>query len=48
MNFRPEYAADWMGKSYYQRLPLLPLSGEAIAALVRNLIGDDPSLDGIV
>jgi class 3 adenylate cyclase/tetratricopeptide (TPR) repeat protein len=47
VNFRPEYSADWMGKSYYQRLPLLPLSGEEIAALVLNLIGDDPSLDGI-
>jgi len=47
VNFRPEYAADWMSKSYYQRLPLLPLSGEAIAALVLDLIGDDPSLDGI-
>ncbi len=47
VNFRPEYAADWMKKSYYQRLPLLPLSDEAIAALVRDLIGDDPSLDGV-
>ena len=47
VNFRPEYAADWMSKSYYQRLPLLPLSGEAITALVLDLIGDDPSLDGI-
>jgi class 3 adenylate cyclase/tetratricopeptide (TPR) repeat protein len=47
VNFRPEYSADWMNKSYYQRLPLLPLTGEAIAALVLNLIGDDPSLDGI-
>jgi class 3 adenylate cyclase/tetratricopeptide (TPR) repeat protein len=47
VNFRPEYGADWMKKSYYQRLPLLPLSGEAIAAMVRDLIGDDPSLDGV-
>ena len=47
VNFRPEYDADWMKKSYYQRLPLLPLSDEAIAAMVRDLIGDDPSLDGI-
>jgi len=47
VNFRPEYAADWMKKSYYQRLPLLPLSEEAIAAMVSDLIGDDPSLDGI-
>jgi class 3 adenylate cyclase/tetratricopeptide (TPR) repeat protein len=47
VNFRPEYSADWMKKSYYQRLPLLPLSDEAIAAMVRDLIGDDPSVDGL-
>src|SRR3954452_3266197 len=47
LNFRPEYAAYWMNKSYYQRLPLVPLSGDAIGSMVRDLIGDDPSLDGI-
>jgi class 3 adenylate cyclase/tetratricopeptide (TPR) repeat protein len=47
VNFRPEYGADWMQRSFYERLPLLPLSGEAIAALVRDLIGEDSSLDGI-
>jgi adenylate cyclase len=47
VNFRPEYDARWMKKTYYQRLPLLPLSSEAIAAMVRGLIGDDPSLDGL-
>jgi tetratricopeptide (TPR) repeat protein len=36
-----------MTRSYYQRLPLLPLSGDAIAAMVSDLIGEDPSLDGI-
>ena len=48
VNFRPEYDGDWMRRSFYERLPLLPLSGEAIAAMVRDLIGDDSSLDGIV
>ena len=48
VNFRPEYGADWMRRSFYERLPLLPLSGEAIGAMVRDLIGDDSSLDGIV
>ena len=48
VNFRPEYAAAWMKKSYYERLPLLPLPREAIAAMVRDLIGDDASLDGLV
>jgi adenylate cyclase len=47
VNFRPEYRAGWMQKSYYQQLPLLPLSGEALEALVRDLLGDDPSLDGL-
>jgi class 3 adenylate cyclase/tetratricopeptide (TPR) repeat protein len=46
-NFRPEYRAEWMRTSYYQQLPLLPLGPEAIAALVRDLIGEDPSLDGV-
>ena len=46
-NFRPEYRAAWTQKSYYQQLPLLPLRPEAITALVENLIGDDPSLDGV-
>jgi class 3 adenylate cyclase/tetratricopeptide (TPR) repeat protein len=47
VNFRPEYSADWMKKSYYQRLPLVPLSSEAIKAMMSDLIGEDPSLDGI-
>jgi len=46
-NFRPEYRADWMSKSYYQQLPLLPLGGAAIHALLRDLLGEDPSLDGL-
>ena len=44
VNFRPEYHAAWMQKSYYQQLPLLPLGPEAIAELLRDLLGDDPSL----
>ena len=30
LNFRPEYHAAWMQRSYYQQLPLLPLGPEAI------------------
>jgi adenylate cyclase len=30
LNFRPEYHAQWMQRSYYQQLPLLPLGPEAI------------------
>jgi adenylate cyclase len=44
VNFRPEYHADWMQKPYYQQLPLLPLSAEAIQQLLNELLGDDPSL----
>jgi class 3 adenylate cyclase/predicted ATPase len=44
VNFRPEYHAQWMQKSYYQQLPLLPLGREAIAELLRDLLGGDPSL----
>ena len=47
MNFRPEYHAAWMQKSYYQQLPLLPLGPEAAGELLRDLLGADPSLDGL-
>jgi tetratricopeptide (TPR) repeat protein len=44
VNFRPEYHADWMQKSYYLQLPLTPLGPEAVADLLRDLLGDDPSV----
>src|SRR5262249_20159753 len=44
VNFRPEYQAGWMQKSYYQRLPLLPPRPEAISELLQDLLGEDPSL----
>jgi class 3 adenylate cyclase/tetratricopeptide (TPR) repeat protein len=47
VNFRPEYQARWMQKSYYQRLALLPLNPEAIAELLTDLLGNDPSLAGL-
>jgi predicted ATPase len=47
VNFRPEYHAAWMQKSYYQQLPLLPLGPEAIKELLRDLLGTDPSLAGL-
>jgi class 3 adenylate cyclase/tetratricopeptide (TPR) repeat protein len=47
VNFRPEYHADWMRRSYYHQLPLLPLGEEAIDELLRDLLGHDPSLDGL-
>jgi tetratricopeptide (TPR) repeat protein len=47
VNFRPEYHAGWMQKSYYQQLPLPPLGGEAVEELLQDLLGSDPSLDGL-
>ncbi len=44
LNFRPEYHAAWMQRSYYQQLPLLPLGAEAIQELFVDLLGIDPSL----
>jgi class 3 adenylate cyclase/tetratricopeptide (TPR) repeat protein len=44
LNFRPEYQAGWMKKSYYQQLPLLPLGPAEIAEMLRSLLGTDPSL----
>ena len=44
MNFRPEYHAEWMQKSYYRQLPLTPLGPDAIRELLSDLLGDDPSI----
>src|SRR5262249_11113950 len=47
LNFRPEYHASWMERSHYQQLPLLPLGPEAIAELLRDLLGADPSVSSL-
>ena len=44
LNFRPEYAAPWMQRAYYQQLPLTPLGADAIRALATDLLGPDPSV----
>jgi class 3 adenylate cyclase len=44
VNFRPEYQAAWMQKSYYQQLSLRPLEAGATAELLRDLLGTDSSL----
>ncbi len=44
VNFRPEYHAPWMQKSYYQQLHLVPLGPEAIQELLRDLLGEHPTL----
>ncbi len=47
LNFRPEYSAPWMRKSYYRQISLAPLGSEAIRALLVELLGEDPSLNGL-
>jgi len=47
LNFRPEFHARWMQKSYYQQLPLAPLSAEAIDALLRDLVGSGASVKAL-
>ncbi len=47
VNFRPGYRAPWMERSHYEQLALRPLGADAIAALLRDLLGDDPSLAGL-
>jgi len=44
LNFRPEYRAEWMQKSWYRQIPLTPLGKEAIAELLADLLGTDPSI----
>jgi class 3 adenylate cyclase len=46
-NFRPEYSAPWMRKSYYRQISLAPLGPEAIKALLAELLGEHPSLNGL-
>jgi len=48
LNFRPEYsAAEWAGASTYRGISLAPLGAEDTAELLRDLTGEDPSLDGL-
>ncbi len=47
LNFRPEYAAAWMSASYCQQLQLSPLSPDAADALLRELLGDHPSIAAV-
>jgi class 3 adenylate cyclase/tetratricopeptide (TPR) repeat protein len=47
VNFRPEYKAAWMQKSWYRQLPLAPLGADAIRELISGLLGADGSLAGV-
>ena len=47
VNFRPEYRAAWMQKSYYRQIALAPLGPEAIRELLSDLLGIDESTAGL-
>jgi adenylate cyclase len=47
VNFRPEYSAQWMRKTFYQQISLLPLGPQAISELLDDLLGGDDSLAGL-
>jgi class 3 adenylate cyclase len=47
LNFRPDYTAEWMRASYYQQLPLAPLTSDATDALLQALVGTDPAAAGV-
>ena len=44
LNFRPEFHAAWMGRSYYQQLSVAPLGREATREMISGLLGHDPSV----
>src|SRR5262245_8029864 len=44
VNYRPEYQHDWGSKTSYTQLRLDPLPPASADALLRALLGDDPSL----
>jgi adenylate cyclase len=47
VNFRPEYEPAWSGSSTYREISLQPLGQADTRELLRDLAGEDPSLDGL-
>jgi class 3 adenylate cyclase/tetratricopeptide (TPR) repeat protein len=47
LNFRPEYSPPWRRSPSYREITLAPLAGEDTRELLRDLAGEDPSLDGL-
>ena len=47
VNFRPEYHADWIQKSWYRQIPLAPLGPAATQELLDDFLGHDPSVVGL-
>jgi class 3 adenylate cyclase/tetratricopeptide (TPR) repeat protein len=46
-NYRPEYAPPWSDTPCWRAVELGPLRREDTGELLRDLAGDDPSLDGL-
>jgi class 3 adenylate cyclase/tetratricopeptide (TPR) repeat protein len=46
-NYRPEYTPPWAENPCWQTLELAPLRREDTRELLRDLAGEDPSLDGL-
>jgi class 3 adenylate cyclase/tetratricopeptide (TPR) repeat protein len=44
VNFRPEYEPTWLDAAHCRVIALAPLGAEAATELLRDLLGDDPSL----
>ena len=44
VSYRPEYTHAWTGKPYYRQLPIEPLRAESAQQLLRDLLGDDASV----
>ena len=47
VNYRPEYEPPWGRSPLYRGIPLAPLERADTAELLRDLAGEDPSLDGL-
>ncbi len=48
VNFRPDYRAEWMRRSYYHQIALAPLDACAFADMLGETLGTDPSLGSLV
>ena len=47
VNYRPEYRASWLAMEHCSEIALAPLEPEATVQLLGELLGGDPSLDGL-
>jgi class 3 adenylate cyclase/tetratricopeptide (TPR) repeat protein len=47
LNYRPEYTPGWGTSALYRGISLEPLARVDTAELLRDLAGEDPSLDGL-